>query len=163
MLRVNDAYCRMVQKSRAELEGQLLTIVHSEANADFVLSTYQKRVDSNTLVPHLETEVTLWNGAKVWFELSNSLLEVPGKPPCVLSIFRDITARKQTEAELARHAPAIAGGLPAGRHGRGGHQRPAQRRQCPQQRQRLQLPDLRQGAGLEGGEPGQGRRAAAGA
>ncbi len=102
MLRVNDAYCRMVGKSRAELEGQLLTIVHSQANADFVLSTYQKRVDSNTLVPHLETEVTLWNGAKVWFELSNSLLEVPGKPPCVLSIFRDITPRKQTEAELAK-------------------------------------------------------------
>jgi PAS domain S-box-containing protein len=101
MVRVNDAYCRMVQKSRAELEGQPLTIVHSEANADFVLSTYQTRVDSNTLVPHLETEVTLWNGAKVWFELSNSLLEVPGKPPCVLSIFRDITPRKQTEAESA--------------------------------------------------------------
>jgi PAS domain S-box-containing protein len=101
ILRVNEAYCRMVQKSRAELEGQPLTIVHSEANAEFVLGTYQKRVDSNTLVPHLETEVVLWNGAKVWFELSNSLLEVPGKPPCVLSIFRDITARKQTEADLA--------------------------------------------------------------
>jgi signal transduction histidine kinase len=49
----------------------------------------------------LETEVTLWTGAKVWFDLSNSLLEVPGKPPCVLSIIRDITPRKQTEAELA--------------------------------------------------------------
>jgi PAS domain S-box-containing protein len=101
ILRVNDAYCRMVGKSRAELEGQLLTIVHSDANADFVLDTYQKRVDSNTLVPHLETEVILWNGVKVWFELSNSLLEVPGNPPCVLSIFRDITPRKQTEVELA--------------------------------------------------------------
>jgi PAS domain S-box-containing protein len=101
ILRVNDAYCRMVQKSRAELEGRLLTIAHSDANADFVLDAYQKRVDSKTLVPHLETEVILWNGVKVWFNLSNSLLEVPGKPPCVLSILRDITARKQTEAELA--------------------------------------------------------------
>jgi signal transduction histidine kinase len=90
-----------VQKSRAELEGRLLTIAHSDANADFVLDAYQKRVDSKTLVPHLETEVILWNGVKVWFDLSNSLLEVPGKPPCVLSILRDITARKQTEAELA--------------------------------------------------------------
>jgi PAS domain S-box-containing protein len=102
ILRVNDAYCRMVQKSRTELEGQVLTVAHSEANADFVLSTYQNRVDSNTLAPHLETEVTLWNGVKAWFELSNSLLEVPGKPPLVLSIFRDITSRKQTEADLAR-------------------------------------------------------------
>ena len=101
MLRVNDAYCRMVQKSRKELEGQLMTIFHSKANADFVLSTYQKRVDSNALVPHFGTEVILWNGAKAWFELSNSLLEVPGKLRCVLSIFRDVTIRKQTELELA--------------------------------------------------------------
>ena len=101
MLRVNDAYCRMVQKSRKELEGQLMTIVHSKANADFVLSTYQKRVDSNALVPHFGTEVILWNGAKAWFELSNSLLEVSGKLRCVLSIFRDVTIRKQTELELA--------------------------------------------------------------
>ena len=102
MLRVNDTFCRMVQKPRSELEGRLLNVVHSQANADFVLGSYQHRVDSNTLAPHLETEVTLWNGAKVWFELSNSLLEVPGKPPLVLCIFRDVTARKQTEAELAR-------------------------------------------------------------
>jgi PAS domain S-box-containing protein len=102
LLRVNDAYCRMVQKSQAELEGQLLTVAHSQANAQFVLSTYQKRVDSNTVTPYMETEVTLWNGVQAWFELSNSLLEVPGKPPLVLSIFRDITSRKQTEAELAR-------------------------------------------------------------
>jgi signal transduction histidine kinase len=78
-----------------------MTIVHSKANADFVLSTYQKRVDSNALVPHFGTEVILWNGAKAWFELSNSLLEVPGKLRCVLSIFRDVTIRKQTELELA--------------------------------------------------------------
>ena len=102
MLRVNDAFCSMVQKPRAELEGQLLNIVHSEANADFVLRSYQNRVDSRTLAPHLETEVTLWNGTKAWWELSNSLLEVPGKPPLALSIFRDITVRKQTEAELAK-------------------------------------------------------------
>jgi PAS domain S-box-containing protein len=102
MLRVNDAYCRMVQKSRTELEGQVLTVVHSAANAGFVLGTYQKRIDSKTLESHLETEVTLWNGRDVWFELSNSLLEVPGQPSLVLSIFRDITQRKQAAEELAQ-------------------------------------------------------------
>jgi PAS domain S-box-containing protein len=100
-LRVNDAYCRMVQKPRAELEGQLLTAIHSGENARFVLETYRQRVDTHTLAPHLETEVTLWNGGKVWFELSNSMLEVPGKAPLVLSVFRDVTARKLTESQLA--------------------------------------------------------------
>jgi PAS domain S-box-containing protein len=102
MLRVNDAFCRMVQKPRSELEGRLLNVVHNEANAAFVLRSYQQRMDTRTLAPHLETEVTLWNGAKVWFELSNALLEVPGKPPLALCVFRDITPRKQTEAELAK-------------------------------------------------------------
>jgi PAS domain S-box-containing protein len=102
MLRVNDAYCRMVQKSRAELEGQLLTVGHSAANTDFVLSSYRERVDTRTLVSHLETQVTLWNGKEVWFELSNSLLEVPGKPPLVLCIFRDVTQRKQAAEEVER-------------------------------------------------------------
>jgi PAS domain S-box-containing protein len=102
ILRVNDAYCRMVQKPRTELEGQLLTVVHKAANADFVLSTYQKRVDTKTLEPRLETQVTLWNGTEVWFELSSSLLEVPGQEPLVLCIFRDVTQRKQAAEELER-------------------------------------------------------------
>ncbi len=102
ILRVNDAYCRMVQKTRAELEGQPMTIVHAAAKGAFVLGTYQKRLDSRTIMTQLEEEVTLWNGQKVWFELSNSLLDVPGKPPLVLSIFRDITRRKDAEAELER-------------------------------------------------------------
>jgi PAS domain S-box-containing protein len=102
ILRVNDAYCRMVQKPRTELEGQLLTVVHKAANADFVLSSYQKRVDTKTLEPRLETQVTLWNGTEVWFELSNSLLEVPGQEPLVLCIFREVTQRKQAAEELER-------------------------------------------------------------
>ena len=102
ILRVNEAYCQMVQKSKSELEGQPLTITHSPATAGFVLGTYQKRIDSRTLDSHLETQVTLWNGKDVWFELSNSLLEVPGQPPLVLTIFRDITQRKQAAEELER-------------------------------------------------------------
>ena len=102
ILRVNEAYCRMVQKPRSELEGQPLTVVHKAANADFVLSSYQKRVDTKTLERRLETQVTLWNGKEVWFELSNSLLEVPGQAPLALCIFREVTQRKQAAEELER-------------------------------------------------------------
>lgn len=102
VLRVNSAFCRMVRKSSKELVGQPLTIIHAANKGDFVLGTYQKRLDSKTLKTQLEEEVTLWNGDKVWFELSNSLLEVAGRPPLVLSIFRDVTRRKEAEAELER-------------------------------------------------------------
>ncbi|HVM51108.1 MAG TPA: PAS domain S-box protein [Candidatus Acidoferrum sp.] len=102
ILRVNEAYCRMVEKPKAELEGQPFTVVHTPANAEFVLSTYQQRVDTKRLEPRLETQVTLWNGKEVWFELSSSLLERPGQPPLVLCIFRDVTRRKQAAEELER-------------------------------------------------------------
>ena len=100
ILRVNDAYCRMVEKSRSELEGQFLTIVHDPAKADFVLRSYRSQVGTKTLAPRLETQVTLWNGREVWFDLSNSLLEVPGEEPLALCIFRDVTQRKQAADEL---------------------------------------------------------------
>ncbi len=102
VLRVNNAFCRMARKPRQELEGKSLTVIHAADKGKFILGAYQRRLDSKTIKTQLEEEVTLWNGDKVWFELSNSLLEVAGRPPLVLSIFRDITRRKEAEAELDR-------------------------------------------------------------
>jgi PAS domain S-box-containing protein len=99
-LRVNDAYCRMVDKPRAELEGHLITVAHAPGTADYVLTAYRKRMETNAIQAHLEREVTLWNGRKAWFELSNSLLSLPGRPPLLLSIFRDITQRKADEEQM---------------------------------------------------------------
>ena len=45
-------------------------------------------------------EGLLWHGGKVWFELSNSFLEIEGQPPHLLSIFRDITERKIAEEKM---------------------------------------------------------------
>jgi len=102
ILRVNGAFCRMVRKPRQELEGRPLTVIHAANKGELILGTYQRLLDSRTLKSQLEEEVTLWNGDKVWFELSNSVLDLPGKPPLVLSIFRDTTRRKEAEAELDR-------------------------------------------------------------
>jgi PAS domain S-box-containing protein len=100
VLMANDAYCQMVDKSRAEIEGHSLSIIHQEQNIEKILRKHREQIDSKTAQPHLEKEVTLWNGKKIWFELSNSLLELPGQPLLILTIFRDITQRKQAEAEL---------------------------------------------------------------
>src|SRR5205085_8098133 len=45
-------------------------------------------------------EEQLWNGRKIWFEMSSSLLELPGQPPLLFSVFRDITQRKTAQAEM---------------------------------------------------------------
>jgi len=100
VLMVNDSYCRMVGKSKTELEGSPLSVIHLPENVKRVLSKHQQQFDSNTVESHLEKEVTLWDGRKTWFELSNSMLQLPRQPALLLSIFRDITERKEAAAEL---------------------------------------------------------------
>lgn len=101
VLMVNDAYCRMTGKSKAEVEGQPLTVIHCVETAEQVLRAHQDRMDSGATQWHMEVEVKLWNGREVWFELSNSILNLPGQPVLLLSMFRDITERKRAEAALA--------------------------------------------------------------
>ncbi|HWH71093.1 MAG TPA: ATP-binding protein, partial [Candidatus Sulfotelmatobacter sp.] len=88
--------------TRAELEGRPFFEVYHPDHAQHALSRYLQRMDGNAIRAHDTQEVTLWNGKSAWFDLSNSRLEVPGYPLLLLSIFRDITARKAAEAELER-------------------------------------------------------------
>jgi PAS domain S-box-containing protein len=100
VLMVNDAYCRIVGKTKTELEGQSLSIVHHAAERERILGRHRKQFDFATAPTHMEKEITLWNGEKMWIDLSNSLLQHAGHPPLLLSIFRDISERKRAEAEL---------------------------------------------------------------
>jgi PAS domain S-box-containing protein len=99
---VNEAYCKMVEKPRQELEGKPLSIVYEPTRRDDVVRKHQERFRSRTIPPYLERELTLWNGKKKSFALSNTFLELSGRPLLSLSIFRDITERKRAEEELQR-------------------------------------------------------------
>jgi PAS domain S-box-containing protein len=100
VLMVNDAYCQIVGKTKAELEGHSLSIIHHASERERILIRHKKQFDFATAPTHMEKEVTLWNGKKMWLDLSNSLLQLPGQAPLLLSIFRDISERKLAEAEL---------------------------------------------------------------
>jgi PAS domain S-box-containing protein len=100
VLMANNAYCRMVEKTKAEVEGKDLSVFHWKDNQEYILQKHREEIAAKSFRPHLEKEVMLWNGKKIWFELSNSLLELPDQPPLILTIFRDITQRKQAETQL---------------------------------------------------------------
>ncbi len=100
--KVNEAYCRMVGKPREELEGQPLTITYQEDQRTSMLNRYRQRFESRTIPQHVEEELVLWNGQKVWFEATNAMLEQAGFPTLVLSQFRDVTQRKRAEVERDR-------------------------------------------------------------
>ncbi len=100
VLQVNAAFCRMVGMNEERLVGQPFTLVHAAAEREALLRDYREAVGRGSLDPHLEQEVALWSGQRLWVELSNSLVQSTGQAPLVLSIFRDVTLRKRTEEEL---------------------------------------------------------------
>lgn len=100
MILVNDSFCRMTGKSRDELIGKSFSVIYAENNQEKMLEKEKLRFNSKAIAPHLERELTLWNGRTIWFELSNNYLEAENGSLMLLSIFRDITTRKETEARL---------------------------------------------------------------
>src|SRR6185436_14689112 len=83
-----------------EIEGHPISVIQRVESADRIRERHAQQFDASSIQAHLEKEVILWNGKKVWFELSNSLIETPGQPTLMLSIFRDITERKRLQAQL---------------------------------------------------------------
>jgi PAS domain S-box-containing protein len=104
---VNESFCELVGKRREELEGHSFALIHAPARRDRVLSTYRDRFAARTFLNHYETEATFWNGNTFWLDLSNSFLEVPGQAPLLLTVFRDITRRKQADRVIAEQAELL--------------------------------------------------------
>lgn len=102
LVQVNDAYCRLVQRSKQELEGKSLAVAAAPEYTKDALLRLKHVFETKQMLDHHETEVTLWNGHKFWAEISNSFVELPEQPPLVLDIIRDISSRKNAEASLKK-------------------------------------------------------------
>ena len=111
---VNEAYCRLMEKPRAALEGQSLAVLYEERRKEEVLRHHRERFMERKVPEHVEREIILWNGRRLFVELTNSFLDVEGQIPLLFSSFRDITERKQGEkreaafAKLAQRLSAAA-------------------------------------------------------
>lgn len=98
MVKVNQAFCRLVDMTRDQLEGNTLSVVYEKAMQERVLEQYLKHFQRYNFDNYFEREVTLWNGKKIWFAVTSSFMGA--NPPSVLCIFRDITAQKKVAIEL---------------------------------------------------------------
>ncbi|MEO8232673.1 MAG: PAS domain S-box protein, partial [Ignavibacteriota bacterium] len=102
---VNDAFCNMVGLTRNQLEGHHFSVLfHKSMDETSDLNEknpkteiYKLRFLENKIEPKFERELYLWDGRKVWFEVTNAYMEIAGGKSVLLSIFRDITERKQAE------------------------------------------------------------------
>jgi PAS domain S-box-containing protein len=106
---VNDAFCKMIHMKKEQLIGRPASVIYASQYQANIQEKLCERITLRTVAPHLERKYTLWNGMEVWFELSNSYLEIPGEPVKLLSIFRDMTEPKRafealTESDERYHA-----------------------------------------------------------
>ncbi|MDD5765531.1 MAG: PAS domain S-box protein, partial [Candidatus Marinimicrobia bacterium] len=99
MIRVNPAFCHMVGKPESELIGKPLSVIYDNYAADHILAKDIERFQTDMIEPHFERLVTLHDGRSVWFELSNSTVEINDEK-LQLNIFRNITERKLAEKDL---------------------------------------------------------------
>jgi len=107
MLKVNEAFCGLVGKTRLELENQTMDAVYRDVREGRILEQYRQRFVSRQVEPFFEKESHLWNDRRVWFAVSNAILENEGQEPLLLSLFRDITERKKVEEALAIHTEEL--------------------------------------------------------
>lgn len=98
---VNDAYCKLVQMSADQLRGKILNVVYKvNDSSPSAIKEYKDKFDSRNVEKKIEVETNLWNGKKIWLELSNSFIDFPGKKTFLLSIFRDVSDKKQMIDDL---------------------------------------------------------------
>jgi sigma-B regulation protein RsbU (phosphoserine phosphatase) len=110
MLAVNPAFCQIVGLPTESLLGRPYTDIYSDAgDLTDMLEKYRQRFKEKKIENQFERHVILRGGKAVDVELSNSLVEVEEDRSLLLSVFRDVTVRRQAEererqanAELAR-------------------------------------------------------------
>lgn len=97
IMKVNDAYCRMVRKSESELIGKMFTDVYHKPFATISVEKYKERFRQNLILPRIEEEEEMWDNSKFWFSIFSNYMEWDTGERVLLSVFRDITDAKKSE------------------------------------------------------------------
>ncbi len=105
----NDAYARMIDKHKAEIEGTLLSTHYDEITGNDALITYKSFFKESSFRSKYESSVRLWNGMLIDVEVSNTFLDDLNGKRLLLSILRDITERKSNERLLRKKDRLLQG------------------------------------------------------
>ncbi len=98
----NQAYANMIGKPKSEIEGDYFSNTYHHGNAEIELKKYLFKFKNNAFQSNFEKSPVLWNGNKIDFDISHSMLEGIGNKKLLLSIFRNITERKTNEQQLRK-------------------------------------------------------------
>ncbi len=105
---VNPAFCLMFGLTEQELIGKPISVLFYEKLPEIkdkkrrekTLKRLEDDIRNRNISYRFEKQLHLWNDSYVWFELTNGYVELENKT-FLLSVFRDITERKNAEVELS--------------------------------------------------------------
>ncbi|MBD3408906.1 MAG: PAS domain S-box protein, partial [Ignavibacteriales bacterium] len=98
---VNPAYCKMSGMTAAELEGALFTAVYPEGEKrDRYLEQFFERYEKKNFAKELDFHARFAKGREADFDVTHTLIERPNDAPFVLSVFHDVTERKENMRRL---------------------------------------------------------------
>jgi two-component system sensor histidine kinase UhpB len=101
ILAVNQAFSNLVKLPKEALIGRPFTVVYHEKERPELLERFDLFLAGGMGQPWHEAQYQMWYGSKLWLEFSHSLLSLPQFGKAVLTIVKDITARKKVLFDLA--------------------------------------------------------------
>ena len=105
----NDAFARLFGKTTEELLNQPISVLYTSNISENVIEKYKQNFIQGMVKDYLEATAVLWNGEKLFFEISNSIIEDANEKRFLLSIFRDISERKTNEFLLEKKGRILQG------------------------------------------------------
>ena len=105
----NEAFAKLVQKKKQEIEGHLLSSTYKPELSRKVVIDYLHAFKNEAVNPRLESTMDLWNGQEINVEVTNSFIKIHNEKKYLLSIFRDITGRRFNQELIQKQDRLLQG------------------------------------------------------
>ncbi|MBW7888218.1 MAG: PAS domain S-box protein [Bacteroidetes bacterium] len=100
IVQVNDVYCALTGRSREDLIGKYLSVLYPAYRTSEVLNKYRENFRQKVDRIFSEKEIELWNKKKVWWNSTNTIIEIPQQGALYLHTILDVTEQRRSQYEL---------------------------------------------------------------